>query len=687
MARSRPTLLQQYHPTLRKFMGWRNGALYGKDHVFTAEELAAITPEELVRWFRLISFGTETPGPDDRPTLRRSSGIAFCKKAISYFMADGSAQWNSQAQSGNPTMSKAVNKLLAEIKKHEVRKQGKKSNAKRDMKRAEFKKTLMLLQNVNGFVNQYKIPTMLKLQFHLIARTDDICNLESADLREHEQFGSIALQTKVAWSKNVNEERDCPDQIILGSNDPDFCCLIGLAAYLECRFTENWGNPRFLFGEREDDDEPLRMNDNYCNVLKRQWGTAEFKALAAEVRGEIGTHSIRKFASTWAAEHGCTYNEVEIRGRWKGGRNGRVVNLYINVKQLPTDGKVASVLCVGQPVKYKLKANTGITRDWLLTHVVPGISQQYEDDDANRIADVLSLPLLYACLEPGCEYLMTPEVYGRVRAAWIILCVEHEHERDWNPVEKVVLQVHRYENQLVIDELIAIPGGGGNNGGGGVGGDNDPLLLANRAVGNQQQLGIITNQLHQLKQDLTQAKMENLHAVSELRSYCQHQFGNVHTTFGKLLQQAPTRRVPVNRPANATTAVAMAAATTVNATANAANAGGGVRRREFAPLRAGLSKCPRTLHDLWREWTDGLEGNKPASQIKRHERGGKMRYVYFNRKIVWDVIKKMTDKNVSHLTAIDNIETAYGRNKSLSHYIACLKRDKKTGGHPNLVDV
>jgi hypothetical protein len=39
-------------------------------------------------------------------------------------------------------MSKAVNKLLAEIKKHEVQKQGKKSNAKQDMKRAEFKKKL-----------------------------------------------------------------------------------------------------------------------------------------------------------------------------------------------------------------------------------------------------------------------------------------------------------------------------------------------------------------------------------------------------------------------------------------------------------------------------------------------------------------------------------------------------------------
>ena len=68
-------------------------------------------------------------------------------------MADGSAQWNTQAQTGNPTMSKAVNRLIAEIKKHEVRKQGKASNAKRDLKRAEFKKTLELLQNSNGFNN------------------------------------------------------------------------------------------------------------------------------------------------------------------------------------------------------------------------------------------------------------------------------------------------------------------------------------------------------------------------------------------------------------------------------------------------------------------------------------------------------------------------------------------------------
>ena len=244
--------------------------------------------------------------------------------------------------------------------------------------------SLRLLEEARGFSNVYKTTAMLKLQFHLIARMDDICNLESADLREHEQYPEFSLQTRVAWSKNVNEERDCPPQIILGANDADFCPLIGLAGYLESRFEISWGNARFLFGERNDDDEPMRSNSNYSNALKAQWKKEAFKTLASQVRGGIGTHSVRKFAATWAAEHGCTHTDVETRGRWKGGKNGRVVNLYINLKQLPTDGKVAGVLCVGQPVKYKLKANSGVTRDWLLTHVVPGIRDHYDADANNR---------------------------------------------------------------------------------------------------------------------------------------------------------------------------------------------------------------------------------------------------------------------------------------------------------------
>ena len=54
---------------------------------------------------------------------------------------------------------------------------------------------------------------------------------------------------------------------------------------------------------------------------------------------------------------------------------------------------------------------------------------------------------------------------------------------------------------------------------------------------------------------------------------------------------------------------------------------------------------------------------------------------------MWDAIKRMTDKGIHHVVAIENIEQAYGHGKTISHYIACLKRDKSRGGHPNLVDV
>ena len=144
------------------------------------------------------------------------------------------------------------------------------------------------------------------------------------------------------------------------------------------------------------------MNANYMNILKKTWNKTAFKQLSAEVHGGIGTHFICKLASTWCAEHGMSPTEVEIHGQLKGGHNGRVVNLYINIKQLPMDGKVAASLCVGQLVKYKLKPDTSITRAWLLTNVVPVIHEHFTDGAANRIVDVLAVPLLGTCWQYHC---------------------------------------------------------------------------------------------------------------------------------------------------------------------------------------------------------------------------------------------------------------------------------------------
>jgi hypothetical protein len=357
--------------------------------------------------------------------------------------------------------------------------------------------------------------------------------------------------------------------------------------------------------------------------------------------------------------------------------------LYINVKQLPTDGKVGGILCVGQPVKYKLKPNSGITRQWLLTYVVPGIALQFSQDANNRIADVLALPLLFACMDPALEHLMHPEVRDQVRTAWHFLR-GNNHTAEWNPVEKVVLQVHRYENELVIDELLSL----GNNGGAGAvgaGGDQDDLMVANQVAGNQQTLAIVVNQLHQVKQKQSEDRQATANEISELRSYSQHQFTHLHRTLGKLVMQPTRARVIGGRPAARAVATAAGAgrgAATATAGGRGAPTLAGYRRlQENAPA---LSRRPRNLHDLWREWTDGLFNNKPASQLAVSERGGSIRHVYFKRKAIWDIIKRFTDKGIHHTTAISTIEQAYGPGKSVSHYIKCVLKDKKNGGHPSL---
>jgi hypothetical protein len=93
----------------------------------------------------------------------------------------------------------------------------------------------------------------------------------------------------------------------------------------------------FLFGEGDNDndndnDEPLQINGSYWQILAAVWNADKFKELLKMVRGTVGTHSMRKSASTWPSTHGISLEDIEIHGRWKGGKNGQTVNKYINVE-------------------------------------------------------------------------------------------------------------------------------------------------------------------------------------------------------------------------------------------------------------------------------------------------------------------------------------------------------------------
>ena len=108
-------------------------------------------------------------------------------------------------------------------------------------------------------------------------------------------------------------------------------------------------------------------------------------------RAGIGTHSCRKYPATYARGCGATNDDVEILGRWKGGRN-RVVNTYVDVKQEHIDAKVAGILCVGGPIAYKLRDGIDISNEWLFENVVPNIRARFRND--TRLCRVLGLALL-----------------------------------------------------------------------------------------------------------------------------------------------------------------------------------------------------------------------------------------------------------------------------------------------------
>lgn len=335
MTRKRVPVDVTYKPYLCSLMALKDGVDgYPKTIQFSEQQLLNITPNDISGWLKKLAYGKTNPGPGDNPTEARSSHLEQAKKAVSYFMPN-QHPWVVEHSSGNPTRSRIVNKVIKDVKQAEVRKLGRASNAKRDLSKPEFRMTLRMLESSTSMDKKAKYPTMLKTQFHIIGRADDICNLETNDLRSHPLFADFALSMKVSWSKNVMDERQCPDQLLVGAMDDDFCVLVAFATYLECSL-QGRAHTKYLFEEADDDDAPDLLNARYGRVLAKLWKDPEFRLLSCHTQGTLGTHSLRKFPATWCAQHGCSDPEVEIRGRWKGKKNGRVVNRYISVDQLPS---------------------------------------------------------------------------------------------------------------------------------------------------------------------------------------------------------------------------------------------------------------------------------------------------------------------------------------------------------------
>jgi hypothetical protein len=184
--------------------------------------------------------------------------------------------------------------------------------------------------------------------------------------------------------------------------------------------------------------------------------------LLATIKGSLSSHSNRKFPATWCVENGCADPEVEVRGRWKGGKNDRLVNRYTSVEQLTTDAKLSGVLAVGGTIRYKLKDDSHISLRFLKSTVVPNMHEHFGADPSNFIATVLALPLLWACREPSLAHVIHPRVMSRVQQGYN--SIRGQHGITYNPVYKVPLQISRVEKLVFIQDAVAMGEGEATDG-------------------------------------------------------------------------------------------------------------------------------------------------------------------------------------------------------------------------------
>ena len=91
--------------------------------------------------------------------------------------------WNVTTNSGNPTNSVLVNNVINKVKKMEVCKQGKETQARQPLSTIDdFKYTIRKLKVGDDDVWRYALPALCSFQFHPIARIDDRSEEHTSEL-------------------------------------------------------------------------------------------------------------------------------------------------------------------------------------------------------------------------------------------------------------------------------------------------------------------------------------------------------------------------------------------------------------------------------------------------------------------------------------------------------------------------
>lgn len=639
----------KYKTTLTKFLSYTDGVNYPSNTEFTQERLQQITPEQIVAWFNHKVYGTPTPTVDDNPTLGRSNSLHYWKKALSYFIPNKHTQWNEISKVGNPTKSLDVNEMIKRVRQKEVRKQGKKSFARRPLRETEFREILTRLRQSDDIIVKYGIPALLVFQFHLIGRIDDCSAWKREFFKPHDVHADKCAKVRLAWGKNVHEERDAPWQHVVGAIDKDYCVLLNVGLWLEVflKSVMGAGQRPHVFGFTNELDPEKAAKKTKAFVYRVLKPIFDDVGVELENNGSpIGSHSIRKYASTWVRSNGISKDDKDHRGRWQ---HRRTSDRYDDVQLDFVDAKVAAVLAKGGVCRYHV-VDPACTDDWIVSVVTPNISGVY----GQQLAKLLGRSLLWLAFSEHKE-MLPPPMLQQITSAYSQVRTIADGQ---NPVAKKLQIVTGHDAQVFIDDVDVAPGIPGNvvNTGGNNANNNNNNTGQTAYQHQQQILLALLSQSHRQQQ-----------AIADLSATVDSLKGQVRTqtrALNSVIQHVDHN--PVNmlhrHSNNSIGRRNLAQATNEQGTSATSN--------------ATLSPNPRTLHILWDEYIRGIGGRKPAKDFTRFERG-QCKFKYSRRKIFWDLVSSHVRANRLASEVIEMIYDAYGHSSSVTIIINRIRRDKR----------
>ena len=561
--------------------------------------------------------------------------------------------WNERSKEGNPTRSADVNDFIKVVKKAEVRKLGVPSQARRAFSISEFRQIIARVRRpgTNGISNKYSLAAYYIFQCHMIAQVDDVMHFKKEDLTPHLDF-NFALKSKMCWSKNVLDEQSTTDQIILGAGDPVFCTILALAIHLETNIGSGLiGKETTLFG------------------INKQLASSSLKMILEEddfersADGELGSHSTRKFAATLARRNGCSRDDVDMRGRWKGQK--RIVDTYID-SQLPyPDAKVAASLCIGGAIKYELRGDSRVSHDWLIEHVAPNTATLFP----TQMTIVLAKALLWAICNDESSQFVDQLMVERVRREVSNLngCYRQQGGGgdSINPVKKVPLIINGEEGVLIINELDK-----------GID-DTNNANIATNSNNDSNQIRMLVSAVKSLTRQSEEMKNE----LQILKVTCNTLLSQLNTSV-KRISIIPGIRSRGRINVGNELSVASGASSLADGASllGEGATGDGVVR---IPYESTLCKCPKSLHVLWQEYEFGVGGRKAAKLFSARERG-LVKFNYCLRKHFWLLMLRMIQKGYTHTSAIDKIYEVYGTHLSATNILREIRKDAKNGGHAQL---